>query len=645
MLGERQVVDGSGKLHCTRAVSYPNALVGEILDPAGESDHERACGKWIRSGSRPEKGAEYLSFYDAEKTQREVSEAIKNDIDIQLGTSDVSRFMAACNEMVSNAAVAPSVSLAYKYMKKELGSTGSTTPSQTTELFSIMQKMGRLVAHYCDTPVSAGLTFHPTTADAFAVSVKDGVLMSADQATETLLSFGEVADVQDKAGEFIAEMNTAPPSLLTPPTARELSELLRGGFLDTWMEDAFEINSPVSITLPDDLRLLSKFIYALKETTAEHAHAYLLASASQCALSVRSVVTGEFGQNIETAQVASDTRRRRARARSLGRLAFDDDVSSVVDRFSPVNASVLFQASTISWSSLTHPMATVYDTSPSHASAVCWDAAMVAFADALDHRVYKKLVSQRVVSNILLPLIQNLKAAVAAEVQSGRTSKLISNAGDRATLAIEARSVRFRIAGAERTSKFGRAVEFERPSFDSADGALVMMLKQAKAVFLDRMRLGVDGSDLCQHPPLYPSSDRNAYLLTAAPCVMLLPGLLVVPFVSDRFDAQSLYGRIGFVVAHEIAHVASKQALWNTDVASSLLENYSASTWVEAAADLTAADAIVATGMLTSEEACAHISQLWCARVPTGYFEIEGRSHPPANQRGDGICNFLRSSI
>jgi hypothetical protein len=170
---------------------------------------------------------------------------------------------------------------------------------------------------------------------------------------------------------------------------------------------------------------------------------------------------------------------------------------------------------------------------------------------------------------------------------------------------------------------------------------LLLLLKQAKAVFLDRIRLALDGSDLCQHPVLYPSTSRNAYLLTAAPCAMLLPGILVPPFATDRYAQTSLYGRIGFVIAHEVAHVASKPHLWDSGFAAELMANYTSSTWVEAAADLTAASALVSSGRITASQACDHISQLWCART-TGR-EGLGNSHPGPNMRGDFACAFLRS--
>jgi len=157
----------------------------------------------------------------------------------------------------------------------------------------------------------------------------------------------------------------------------------------------------------------------------------------------------------------------------------------------------------------------------------------------------------------------------------------------------------------------------------------------------------LENSDLCEHPPLFPSLTRNAYLLTLAPCAMLLPAILVPPFASDRYDQRSLYNRIGFVIAHEVAHVASRPELWDQQERDRLLSNYSASAHTEAAADLTAADAVVSTGKTTSEALCADVSQMWCGREPTPLWGSStsvapARSHPPVNARGDRICEFLR---
>ena len=100
--------------------------------------------------------------------------------------------------------------------------------------------------------------------------------------------------------------------------------------------------------------------------------------------------------------------------------------------------------------------------------------------------------------------------------------------------------------------------------------------------------------------------------------------------------------RIGYVLAHELAHVtlASK---WNMTVLEKLLYGYERSTLSEALADVLAVRALLRAGLLRAEELCMHVSQIWCARTaeltddtPSGVGS--SRTHPRENFRGDMIC-------
>ena len=171
------------------------------------------------------------------------------------------------------------------------------------------------------------------------------------------------------------------------------------------------------------------------------------------------------------------------------------------------------------------------------------------------------------------------------------------------------------------------------------------MLKQARAVFLNRLLKAVRGDDMCQHPPLFDSRDRNAYLLLSGrySCAMLLPGILVPPFADERYDDASLYGRIGYVVAHELMHVTAFRSSWDESYASTLLHRYEPNTYIEAIADGGGLATIMRLNIAGLDNAtlCAHVSQLWCGRsgwlapAPLGV-------HPRVNERGDYACAFLR---
>lgn len=633
--GERQNLDRHGNLVCVRAPSFPNAYLKEIEpaeSPQSVSDAQRTCGRWIDARSNVQ-STQYWSFFDSESVADDVEADIRSDGSATVAFDDIGRFRAECERMILNAAVAPSVSNAYEHLKSLM-----PVPANKAQ---VLHHVGVLLSHYCDAPVLYGIAFGQ--GDRFSINATSGSLLDPDAATEALYVMGEHSTTRHNVREFIHELESAPVDQLPAPTEDELGYILDGAIVGTWVESSFAIQSPVLVQTTQGTPSLVRFLHALTETSPSHAHSYLLAVASQCAFSTRGSVTGEFGANAAVTAAADSAlsqlnRPERHRAHALGRLRAPPDAA---ERFSHVDSVDLLAASTTTWSQLRAARSLQIDVSPSQAVDACFEATKIAFADALDMVVLQKLTTPRLIDSLLPPLVDSLKEAVAVSISSGKVAPLIPDAGARASVASDARNVHFRIAGAARESRFGREEEFERPHFRSDDGALLLLLKQANAVFLDRLRLALDGSDLCQHPVLYPSTARNAYLLTAAPCAMMLPGILVPPFASDRYDQTSLYARVGFVVAHEVAHVASKPYLWDSGFAAELMANYTSSTWVEAAADLTAGSALVASGRVSASDACDHVSQLWCART-TGN-EGMGYTHPAPNLRGDALCSFVRT--
>ena len=632
--GERQAVDERNRLVCVRAPAFPTAYNSEAANPeASSTDHEKHCGRWIRSKASYSQ-TEYFAFYDEDAIAADVTAEIKASFNPLVAVDDVDRFRAACERMVVNGAVAPAATNAYEYLKAEIGDSIDSVDK-------LLRSMGKLVAHYCDAPLLMGVGFGSDSR--FYATAADGIAMDSEAASEALYAMSEPAETREMVRTFVSEMASAPSSLSTPPSQAQLNSVLQGAIHGSWLDDALSISGPFVVQTDGVLDAAARFLYATEETDFAHARAYLLASASQCAFATRAVTSGEFGSSVSVQRSTEAVRsRRRYAAASLGRLKFDE---AVMERFSPVNGSLALDASTVTWSSLAS-VRSISTSSSSDAQDACWDAAVTAFPDALDSKVLERLTTDKLIETTLPPLISSLKEAVAVGIQNGRVANLVADPSERASLASSARSVKFKVAGAPRDSEFGRTGDFNRPDLRSDDGALLMLLKQARSMFLDRIALALENSDLCEHPPLFPSLTRNAYLLTLAPCAMLLPAILVPPFASDRYDQRSLYNRIGFVIAHEIAHVASRPELWDQQERDRLLSNYSSSTHMEAAADLTAADAVVATGKTTSEALCADVSQMWCGREPTllwGSTSVApARSHPPVNARGDRICEFLR---
>jgi hypothetical protein len=623
--GERQTTEfASSRVICTRSPAFPDAYVSEAGNPNAAVPHERHCGRWIDSNSGND-GVSF-SFFDEQRVEREVQDAVLADFMDDFASSDAAVFQSACQRMVNNMAIAPAAEIAYGYLKKEMG------PPANTERV-VLKQIGRLNSFYCDTPLNMGLILDDST-NSFGLNMSNGMLLTSETASEMLYAFGESTSTREKARAFVSEMDTAPASLLHAPTDTQLSTIFEGALEDSFASTSYDINGRKTIGLVYGGLPLSKFLYALSETDFEHGRAYLLASAAQCALASRAVVTGEFGAVLVSDTNVDELRRRRAGA--LSRLRR----SSAVGLVGVVNATDVYEATSTKLSHLRQSNAVAPGASASSASAACFSATQKLFPDYMDEAMFNKLVAKSLHEVILGPMVDVLRIAVGAELKSGRTAGIVTKPSDRSKLAEDARNVQFKIAGAPRNSRFGRARVFERPAFKSDDGALSMMLKQARAMFLDRFAMVVDGATICETPPLFDASVRNAYLLNSAPCSMLFPGILVAPFASSRYSEESLYSRIGYIVAHEAAHVASKRWLWDEFAASAILKNYTESSYLEAAADLTAVDAVLATGKVSKERLCAHVSQLWCERSSLTA-EPEGFSHPKGNFRANHACYWM----
>ena len=309
-----------------------------------------------------------------------------------------------------------------------------------------------------------------------------------------------------------------------------------------------------------------------------------------------------------------------------------------------LNGTHLHAATSATWSGLL-PIFDGAGGSASHAKTQCLAAARVVFPDAFDSLAFDTLVPSKLYARIGA-MREPIRARVEEAVQRDEFAGTHGTAGQ-LVMKRNARGVTLRVAGAPRGSWGGRTAAFAPPSLASSDSALVMMLKQAKALFLDRVALATRRDSICEHPPLFDARVRNAYLVVSPryACAMLLPGMLVPPFADERYDEESLYARIGFVMAHEFGHISSITQYWNVEaVARMLVRDYASSMWPEALADRIAVWSLVQTGYVDPERLCAHVSQLWCARVGTfADREPEGRSHPLSNERGDALCAYLKT--
>lgn len=585
------------RLVCSRRRYFPNALNQEAVLATSLVPHALYCGRWINTiRTSQDASPRMMAFYDEEVISEEVVRAVSSHYSVLVGSTPPSKFYHACERMVSNDAIQVHARLAFDYLSAGV---------QTSSRRELLRTVGWLARHYCDAPVQLALAFGAGPRD-LVIDITGGRTHSASSIRTELYALGGDAALLRSAAGFADRLHAEPAQeiqcSLVPGDTQELLHNLPG-------EHKLGNCSHLS-------RLLRVY-----DRNSRGAHAYMLGMAAGCASSVATAVFW-----------ASD--RHSAVRTGL------DQLKSRSDRLITIDAPELSEATAATFSSAFQQRST-FGAIPKHAPKVCGGALMDFFPDYVDEVVFDTLVSRTLYSRLGVAHGE-IKRAVSSAIHTPVIARALK---DPVAVAARALNVVTRVAGAPAGTWAGRDEPLAPPAFTSGDGALVMLLKASNARFLRRARLVTQGG-VCGLPPLYPSTTRNAYLFPAAGCAMLLPGLLVPPFADELYDDESLYGRIGWVMAHEVSHVTAT-AVWNEIAVRSLLLKYTPSTYTEALADVVATQAIAITGKVNDSTLCGHLSQMWCGRESVDSWDLWTSSrrnlpsHPPTNARSDRLCAMM----
>ena len=635
--GLRLSLTTDGELRCTRRRNYPDAMAhdAEAADAdAAMPDHERHCSKWIEAETLVV-GEERFSFFDDRDLADDVERVLLAGGTGRLAVSDVAKFRTACRAMVVANAAGPATTLAYEHLQRALDAH-----FDLAHIDDLFRAVGFVASHFCDAPASVGLAYD---AHAFAVGVDVGFAPRAAALSEALYAVGVARATRERAAAFAALIDDDDDADGVHVDADQARKVVEGSYRGAWLEsEVLAAGAPPRMTFAAENPPLARFLRAARARTADAA-AYVHGLAAFCVVSGRSTLTGEFGNLGFVEGAAHEAGRARPEVAALGRLKTAVDA----DRFVHANAEHLLNASRTTWSALAASrkatMSITSATRPS-ARAICLRAARTAFPDAFDGIAFNQLVTPLLYSR-LGNMTERLRGAAIATLQAPLIGNLYATTEKRDAAVEQLRTTHVRIAGAPSGSWAGTATNFVRPSFRGDDGAVVMLMKQARSVFLDRLARVVRATSMCEHPPLFDALERNAYLLLSRTfsCAVLLPGLLVSPFADERFNDESLYSRVGYVLAHELLHVTAHREDWNEAYASYLLYRYPPQTHIEAIADVGALATITRLGVVSNSSLCAHLSQIWCARIGLLSSNRVAKSHPLSNNRGDHGCAFLRT--
>ena len=608
----------NGQVHCGPYYPYPDAISEEIMDPAASTDSYQACGRWLGSGVSLSTQAEYFAF-DGTDARVAATQAASTSISSSalLAQGNIGKFRAACHRAVlgGGGALRAAGKLAYEHLLAQL------PPINDTD--SLLRAAGVLIGHYCDGPASIGWDFAEASAQlAFGVTMREGAIFSSDAMAQAL-ELMEVPASTIHAAEF-ANLEVNNRALTSPARPFEAMErVIEGatGRLD---------HSQVQLSYGQTWQLNG--LYELADISLSSATAYLHGVAGMCAFSMQSTID-VIGYTTR-GRAADDRRARRASkpvATALGRIRPPQTVEPFGD-LDEMNNETMHNATSATLTQLVGSEFT--DT-----ESTCRAFARALFPDEMDQVEF---------SLVITPALYSRLESMTETIRAGIVSVLHNDSRVRATMvdpdlvASDINRVRVRIPGAPRGTWAGSTREVPMASLASTDGIFVMAAKQARAVFLDRQSsLVFSATDICEGPPAYDALAANAYIYASRRCSYYLLGMAFRPFADEQYSDESLASRMGYVIAHEMAHSTLNTQFVNPNYENLLSRYTDPNTLSEAIADVVGGLGLVDAGLVNSSRLCLHVAQTWCARTPPLYY-TGSSSHPKANNRGDFFCQTLR---
>lgn len=595
--GERLGLSGTSP-GCHQNFPYPNALNKEIYDASSSTFHERYCGAWIDAGSAST-DASYWSFSDEEARADGVRSTARSMA--ALPHTRMGRFREACESAVLAGAHGVRIAAEAAYAHLD-GQFALDAANSTDELLHVL---GVLAGHYCDAPVQMGVY---SSSQSFVATMTEGTRVDAQQMFDALLVVGASPHQASAAFAASVALKSIHSDASTSATWDQLERVYEGATGRTDNEDV--------LLDTDELKLLSAFV-VLSGSDPAAARAYLRGSAAHCATALGSSIDGRigfYGVSARPRAEALGRLRKPARAEPMPELDNDFHRSASV-----VTVQQLVGAPT---GDATQDCALLTEQLFPDDTDALWFS--LAVPDALYDRM------RTVTEDVRQALVDLLSTDATARSTVYNADMMVSDVA----------GVRVRIPGAPRGTWAGATRSVPEATLTSSGGVLVMALQQSRAVFLDRSTMPFTDAGFCEQ--LLPTGvlASNAFIYPSQLCSYFLLGMSMAPWAGVLFDEESLLSRFGYIVAHEMAHTSLNSGI-TPQTATGLLSRYAASTTDEAVADVLALMAVIRTGKVNASAACAHLSQLWCARVPPLYYATPSKTHPRANVRGNAGCETL----
>lgn len=643
---------------CMPQYTYPNSLSDEIGKSTGSTYSERYCGAWMDAA--PSSMDPYDAWYwHAEGLAIEIDSIRKSSlatVTSSLARTQIGKVAEKCEHtlLAGEAAVVASAQYSYAYLISETG-LASSTP--------VMTSLGRLTGHYCDGPVTIGWNYQSWSGGAFVGTMYDGYRFSDHSMSEALWIVGEPSSVIEAAVTANREVNAnsdADASVAVPSdaTLRAVYEGASGRQMPEgmplWHEGAKELYG------------FEKLVE--RETSSDPTHrlsrAYLRGLAATCAFVAGDVMqyagytakttNANAGRTDSLARDLRERRRSRPAVSALGRLSEVPRAAGPAGRRAARSTEPMAEvdnqtmrdatSATLSQIVLGHILS---GTNTVSESTVCAAYVSAVFPDAVDAERFSIVYTPKLYHN-LERITDRVRRGVSEAI---RTHPALANVlDDPAAVADDVTITKLRIPGAPRGTWAATRRPLPASVYSSDDSFLTMVLKQARAVFLDRQSaLVYDETDVCEGPAVFDSMVANAYIFPRVHCAYYLLGLSMRPFSDETFDDESMLSRIGYIIAHEFSH-STMNTGWDEGNLTSLLSRYHVSTYGEALADVVAGVGLLhsntfAEPKLNASRLCGHVCQTWCAQTGRMYASVQFGVHPMANRRGNFFCQTVLEDL
>lgn len=273
----------------------------------------------------------------------------------------------------------------------------------------------------------------------------------------------------------------------------------------------------------------------------------------------------------------------------------------------------------------------------------CFEALRYAAVDAAESQLFSAVVPHSLYQRLAW-MVSSIRENTMQMVTTSPFSNVFA---DVPSIVAGLSAVRVRFSGAPSGSWAGVSRPTQVSTGDFSDGPIFAYLSQLREQTKLNLHTVFDTDrHACDVPPLFEATEANAYYLHGADCIVISLALLHMPIADQAYDDISLLGRIGFVIAHEMAHVTLHSPREEVSYLA-LLEHYSpASTHEEALADVLAMAVLrrivqAKAPQISCNETMLHMAQLFCAlpdhAIPT--------THPMGNGRVDLLVRTMREKL